>query len=54
MGFSPPTVLRGTADELKGIPTPNVLSIRFLSPPEATTRFGPNHVNGAIMVTLRR
>ena len=47
-------MLRGTAGELKDIPTPNVLSIRFLSAPEATTRFGLDHVNGAIMVTMRR
>jgi hypothetical protein len=45
---------RGRAQELKGIWSTDVESIRYLSAPDATTRYGINHADGAIMVTLRR
>ncbi|GMR13159.1 MAG: hypothetical protein BMS9Abin29_1360 [Gemmatimonadota bacterium] len=45
---------RGRVQELRSIWSTDVESIRFLSAPDATTRYGINHANGAIMITLRR
>lgn len=46
--------LLGGVAELRNIPAADVASIRFLEPGPANVRFGPGHVNGAIVVTSRR
>lgn len=43
----------GEVDELRRIPTSDVLTIQYLSPPDATTRFGTGHTGGALLVTTR-
>lgn len=43
----------GDAPELRSLPVTNVESIRYLSPNEATSRFGTGHTAGAILVTTR-
>ncbi len=47
-------VNRGQAPELKDIRSTDVESIRYLSSGQATIRFGIDHPDGAILVTLRR
>jgi hypothetical protein len=42
--------LLGPATEMRGIPTAIVSQLRYLDRREATTRYGLNHGNGAIMV----
>lgn len=44
----------GSIPELYGISPEYVQTISLLSPTDATTRFGTNHVSGAIMVVTRR
>jgi hypothetical protein len=45
----------GTADNLRQIAAGQIESIRFLTATEATSRYGSNHANGAILVaTLRQ
>ena len=45
---------RGRLEVLKNLRATNIESITYLSAPEATTRFGVDHSDGAIMVILRR
>ena len=45
---------RGELDELRGIPVTEVDTIDYLSPSDATTRFGLGHTGGIIMVTTLR
>lgn len=45
---------RGYVDEMVSIRANAVEEIRYLSAPEATSRFGTDHVDGAILVTLKR
>ena len=42
--------LLGPAAELRRVPTAIVSQLRFMDGREATTRYGSNHGNGAIMV----
>jgi hypothetical protein len=44
----------GTVSELRGLRPSQVARIQFLSAPQATSRFGTDHVNGAILVTTGR
>lgn len=44
----------GGPEVLRTIMAQNVESVRYLSPGEATTRFGTGHVHGAIVVAMRR
>jgi hypothetical protein len=46
-------MLRGYAPEMAQIRTSNVERMQYLSAPEATSRFGTDHVDGAIMITLK-
>lgn len=43
----------GGLDELRRIRSADVYSIRYLSGPDATTRFGTGHSGGALLVTTR-
>ncbi len=43
----------GGVRSLKNIFTEQVLEIRYLSPSDATTRFGIGHTGGAILVTTK-
>jgi type IV pilus biogenesis protein CpaD/CtpE len=43
----------GTVDVLNGIGVHEVREIRYLSPSEATNRYGTGHVQGAILVTRK-
>lgn len=45
---------RGDVGELRNLRTRNIESMRFLSGRDATTRFGVDHTDGAILVRLRR
>ncbi len=45
---------RGELDELRGIPAVDVDTIAYLSPSDATTRFGLGHTGGVIAVTTLR
>lgn len=47
-------IQRGYVRELEGIPAGAVEQMRFLSGREATARYGTDHTDGAILVTLRR
>ena len=47
-------VHRGYVTELVSIRASSVERMRFLSAPEATARFGTDHVDGAVLVTTRR
>lgn len=40
-------------DALRSIPTVDVASMAFLSPAEATNRYGSGHIHGAILVTSK-
>jgi hypothetical protein len=40
--------------ELGRIPATDILEMRFLNGREATTRYGTDHTNGAILVELKR
>jgi hypothetical protein len=44
----------GTPEQLRQFPPSAAVSIRFLSPSEATGEFGVGHLKGAILVTTRR
>lgn len=39
---------------LAGIPTSEVGEVRYLAPPDATTRYGTGHAGGVIQVRTRR
>jgi hypothetical protein len=43
----------GNLDELRRIRATVVIRMEFLSPSDATNRFGTNHTGGAILVTTR-
>ncbi len=47
-------VSMGDVDYLKDIPAVRVLELRWLSPFEAASRFGPTEGQAAIVVTLKR
>lgn len=42
---------RGDLDELQAMPVGDLQTIGYLSPADATTRFGLGHTSGAIVVT---
>lgn len=44
----------GPVSELQAMPTETVAEIRFISPEDATTRWGTNYPNGVILVTSKR
>lgn len=44
----------GTSEDLRRISVTAVESMRYLSPSDATNRYGTGHVHGAILVTTRR
>ena len=46
--------LRGELGEMWNLLPTEVDEIRFMSASDATTRFGTNHVGGAIVITTRR
>lgn len=46
--------LRGGLEEMWNLLPTEVDEIRFMSASDATTRFGTNHVGGAIVITTRR
>ena len=54
--FSPLVVVNGTPrgelGELRLISSDNVETMRYLSPSDATTRYGTNYAGGAVEVTL--
>ncbi len=43
----------GPPDALYGVHVNDVMHMRYVSPADATTRFGTGHIGGAIMVDLR-
>jgi hypothetical protein len=43
----------GGVESLTMIPATTVLDVRWLSPLDATTRYGTGHTNGAIVITTR-
>ena len=45
---------RGEVNELSRLVPHEVAEIRFMSASDATTRFGTNHIAGAIVITTRR
>lgn len=46
--------LRGALDELWNLLPTEIDEIRFMNASDATTRFGTNHIGGAIVITTRR
>lgn len=42
---------RGSVDELRRLATSEIERLSYLSPSDATTRFGTGHTSGAILVT---
>ncbi len=44
---------RDDISELGRIPTTDILEMRFMNGREATTRYGTDHTNGAILVELK-
>ena len=46
--------LRGGLGEMWNLLPTEVSEIRFMSASDATTRFGTNHIGGAIVITTRR
>lgn len=46
--------LRGELNEMWNLLPTEVSEIRFMNASDATTRFGTNHVGGAIVITTRR
>ncbi len=46
--------LRGGLDEMRALVPIEVGELRFMSASDATTRFGTNHIGGAIVITTRR
>ena len=44
----------GGSPYLRGINADQVASVKYLSGPEASSRYGLNHQNGAIIVTSRK
>lgn len=45
---------RGDSNELASIRASDVAQMEYMSPSDATTRFGTGHTGGAIMVTTKR
>lgn len=43
----------GGRDELRNIYTYNIETVEFMDARRATNRYGPGHVNGAILITTR-
>jgi len=43
----------GERDSLRGVRTENLESLEFMDARRATNRFGPGHMNGAILLTTR-
>ena len=43
----------GAPDQLRSIRTAQVESVRYVNPTEAQSRYGADHVHGAILVTSR-
>jgi hypothetical protein len=43
----------GGRSELRNFYTYNIETVEFLDARRATNRFGPGHVNGAVLITLR-
>jgi len=43
-------VRAGALDDLHAVALPDVVDVRFMSGPDATTRFGTDHVGGALLV----
>jgi hypothetical protein len=43
----------GTVDQLRNVAAGSIESIRFLDRREASLQFGPGHVNGAIVISMR-
>jgi len=41
-------------DAIRSIPLADVVAVEFMSGPDATTRYGMDHVGGAILVWTRR
>ncbi len=46
--------LRGGLGEMWNLLPTDVQEIRYMSASDATTRFGTNHIGGAIVITTRR
>ena len=46
--------MAGGTRELRNVPAGDIHEIRYITPTEATTRFGTGHAGGVIMVTTRR
>ena len=44
----------GAPEQLRQFPPSIAISVRFLTPSEATAEYGVGHLKGAIMVTTRR
>ncbi|MCC6931527.1 MAG: hypothetical protein IT359_21235 [Gemmatimonadaceae bacterium] len=47
-------ILVGTIDQATNIAALSIKEIRFLSPPDATTRFGTGYPKGAVLITTKR
>jgi hypothetical protein len=47
-------VARGELDELRGLNNDTLETIRYLSAPDATTKYGTGFPGGVIEVTTRR
>lgn len=45
---------RGAVEELRQLRASDIEAMRFLSAREATTRYGTDHVDGAVLVTMRK
>lgn len=43
----------GGPAQLRGIPVPSIEFLQYLNPQEASSRFGLDHMNGAILITTR-
>lgn len=43
----------GGPEQLRGVPVPSIESLQYLNPQEASSRFGFDHLNGAILITTR-
>ena len=46
-------VQRGGASALNEVRATQLLELQYLRPSDATQRYGPNHENGAILITLK-
>ena len=59
VGSSPPVLYisgsrRGDLDDLRSMQAAELEQMEYMSPSDATTRFGTGHTGGAILVTNRR